>query len=130
MLDPIGLKPLATSTINRRLNSLRSYYSWAIKYKKMQHNAMQDIQDLKSADEESGKIMWLTEDEYKDLFHMIRRKPINSRGVDPEEKYRRDQAIIYLLTYAGLVWMKLSNLKLTDIDLDLKLSNRREGEKG
>ena len=120
MLNPIGLKPLATSTINRRLNSLRSYYSWAIKNKKMQHNPMQDIQDLKSADEDSEKIMWLTEDEFEDLLHIIRKKPINSRGVDPEEKYRRDRTIIYLLTYAGLRVDELSNLKLTDIDLDLK----------
>ena len=54
------------------------------------------------------------------IFHIIRKKPINSRGVDPEEKYRRDRAIIYLLTYAGLRVDELSNLKLTDIDLDLK----------
>ena len=120
MLNPIGVKPLATSTINRRLNSLRSYYAWAIKNKKMQHNPMQDIQDLKSADEDSEKIMWLTEDEFEDLLHIIRKKPVKSRGVDPEEKYRRDRAIIYLLTYAGLRVDELSNLKLTDIDLDLK----------
>src|SRR3954452_15560308 len=120
MLNPIGLKPLATSTINRRLNSLRSYYSWAIKNKKMQHNPMQDIQDLKSADEDSEKIMWLTEDEFEDLLNIIRNKPVKSRGVDPEEKYRRDRAIIYLFTYAGLRVDELSNLKLTDIDLEMK----------
>ena len=40
--------------------------------------------------------------------------------MNPEEKYRRDRAIIYILTYAGLRVDELSNLKLTDIDLDLK----------
>ena len=86
----------------------------------MQHNPMQDIQDLKSADEDSEKIMWLTEDEFEDLLYIIRKKPVNSRGVNPEEKYRRDRAIIYLLTYAGLRVDELSNLKLTDIDLEMK----------
>lgn len=50
----------------------------------------------------------------------IRKKPVKSRGVNLEEKYRRDRAIIYLLTYAGLRVDELSNLKLTDIDLDMK----------
>ena len=120
MLNPMDIKPLAISTINRRLNSLRSFYAWATKNKKIQQNPMQEIQDLKSADEDSEKIMWLTEDEFEDLLHIIRKKPVKSRGVNPEEKYRRDRAIIYLLTYAGLRVDELSNLKLTDIDLVLK----------
>ena len=64
--------------------------------------------------------MWLTEEEFGDLLYIIRKKPVNSRGVNPEEKYRRDRAIIYLFTYAGLRVDELSNLKLTDIDLDMK----------
>jgi site-specific recombinase XerD len=120
MLNPTEIKPLAIATINRRLNSLRSYYSWTVKNKILQHNPMVDIEDLKSADEESEKIMWLTEDEFEDLLIIIRRKPVKSRGVNPEEKYRRDRSIVYLLTYAGLRVDELSNLKLTDIDLDLK----------
>ena len=120
MLNPTDVKPLAVSTINRRLNSLRSYYAWAVKNEMLQQNPMIDIQDLKSADEDSERIMWLTEEEFGDLLHIIRKKPIKSRGVNPEEKYRRDRAIIYLFTYAGLRVDELSNLKLTDIDLDMK----------
>lgn len=120
MLHSTNTKPMATTTINRRLNSLRSYFSWATKNDKLQHNPMQEIQDLKSADEDYEKIMWLTEDEFEDLLHIIRKKPVKSRGVNPEEKYRRDRAIIYLLTYAGLRVNELSNLKLTDLDLELK----------
>lgn len=120
MLNPTDLKPLATSTINRRLNALRSFYNWATKNQNLQHNPMQDIQDLKSADDDSEKIMWLTEDEFEELLYIIRKKPVLSRGVNPEEKYRRDRAIIYLLTYAGLRVDELSNLKLTDLDLELK----------
>jgi site-specific recombinase XerD len=120
MLNPDNQKPLATSTINRRLNSLRSFYSWATKNNLLQQNPMQDIQDLKSADDDSEKIMWLSEDEFEELLYIIRKKPVKSRGVNPEEKYRRDRAVIYLLTYAGLRVDELSNLKLTDIDLDLK----------
>ncbi|KPC97229.1 Tyrosine recombinase XerC [Geobacillus sp. BCO2] len=120
MLNPAEGKPLAISTINRRLNSLRSFYSWAVEHHKIEQNPMKDIQDLKSADEENEKIMWLTEEEFEDLLHRMRKKPVQSRGVDPEEKYRRDRAVVYLLTYAGLRVEELSNLKLTDLDLEMK----------
>lgn len=120
MVNPTDVKPLAITTINRRLNSLRGFYSWAIRHEKLQHNPMQDIQDLKNADEENEKIMWLTEDEFERLLEKLRKKTVKSRGVNPEEKYRRDRAIIYLLTYAGLRVEELSNLKLTDLDLELK----------
>ena len=120
MLAPTDGKALAVSTINRRLNSLRSYYAWAVKDNRLQQNPMLDIHDLKSADDDSEKIMWLTEDEFEDLLYIIRKKPVNSRGVNPEEKYRRDRAIIYLFTYAGLRVDELSNLKINDIDLEMK----------
>lgn len=120
MVNPANIKPLAITTINRRLNSLRSFYSWATKNKKLQHNPMQDIQDLKTADEDYEKVMWLTEEEFENLLTLIRKKPVKSRGVNPEEKYRRDRTIIYILTYAGLRVDELSNLKVTDLDLDLK----------
>jgi|GEM_PF-703327 len=120
MVNPTDVKPLATTTINRRLNSLRSFYSWAIRHERLQHNPMQNIQDLKNVDEENEKIMWLTEDEFERLLEKLRKKTVKSRGVNPEEKYRRDRAIIYLLTYAGLRVEELSNLKLTDLDLELK----------
>jgi site-specific recombinase XerD len=42
-----------------------------------------------------------------------RKKPVKSKGVNPEEKYRRDRAIIYLLTYAGLRVDECSHLKVT-----------------
>lgn len=50
----------------------------------------------------------------------MRKKPVQSRGVEPEEKYKRDYAFVYLLTYAELRVEELSNLKLTDLDLDVK----------
>ncbi|KOR92064.1 tyrosine-type recombinase/integrase [Geobacillus stearothermophilus] len=120
MLNPAEGKPLAISTINRRLNSLRSFYAWAVEHHKIEQNPMKDIQDLKSADEDNEKIMWLTEEEFEDLLHRMRKKPVQSRGVDPEEKYRRDRAVVYLLTYAGFRVEELSNLKLTDLDLEMK----------
>jgi len=120
MLNPTDIKPLSVATINRRINSLRSFYTWAVISGKLQHNPMTNIKDLRSADEESENIMWLTEDEFGDLLHVLRKKPIKSRGVNPEEKYRRDRAIIFIFTYAGLRFEELSNLKLTDLDLDMK----------
>lgn len=64
--------------------------------------------------------MWLTEEEFEDLLNRVRKTPVKSRGVDPEEKYRRDRAIIYLLTYSGLRVDELSNLKLNDLDMELR----------
>ena len=76
MLAPTEGKALAVSTINRRLNSLRSYYAWAVKNNGCRQNPMLDIRDLKSADDDSEKIMWLTEDEFEDLLYIILKAPI------------------------------------------------------
>lgn len=119
-LNPTHTKPLAITTINRRLNALRSYYNWANQTNKLQHNPMRDIQEIKSADEEHEKIMWLTEDEFGTLLQIVRKKPIHSRAIDREEKYLRDRTIIYLMTYTGIRVDELSNLKLTDVDFELK----------
>ncbi|WP_226603006.1 tyrosine-type recombinase/integrase [Bacillus cereus] len=120
MLNPREGKALSVSTINRRLNTLRSYFSWAEREQYIKVNPMTDIKDLKVADEEYEKIMWLTEKEFEALLERMRQYPVKTRGVNPEEKYRRDRAIIYILTYAGLRVEELSSLKITDIDLDLK----------
>ncbi len=120
MMRPEEGKPLAISTINRRLNSLRSFYDWAHRNKKVKHNPMSDIEDLKTADEDHESIMWLREAEFEDLLQRMRKTPVKSRGVDPEEKYRRDRAMVYLLTYAGLRVEEVSNLRISDIDLEMK----------
>ncbi|WP_270344267.1 tyrosine-type recombinase/integrase [Bacillus mobilis] len=120
MLNPREGKALSVSTINRRLNTLRSYFSWAEREQYIKVNPMTDIKNLKVADEEYEKIMWLKEKEFEALLERMRKYPVKTRGVNPEEKYRRDRAIIYILTYAGLRVEELSSLKITDIDLDLK----------
>ncbi|MED2794136.1 tyrosine-type recombinase/integrase [Bacillus wiedmannii] len=120
MLNPQEGKALSVSTINRRLNTLRSYFSWGEREQYIKVNPMTDIKDLKVVDGEYEKIMWLTEKEFETLLERMRKYPVKTRGVNPEEKYRRDRAIIYILTYAGLRVEELSNLKITDIDLDLK----------
>jgi integrase/recombinase XerC len=65
---------------------------------------MEEIQDIKSADEDQEKIMWLTEEEFEDLLNRVRKTPVKSRGVNPEEKYKRDRAIIYL--FIDVRWFK------------------------
>lgn len=120
LLQPKDGKSLAVTTINRRLNALRSFYKWARRNNKISYNPMEEIEDLKSADEDHETIMWLTEEEFEDLLNRVRKTTVKSRGVDPEEKYRRDRAIIWLLTYAGLRVDELSNLKLNDLDLNMK----------
>jgi site-specific recombinase XerC len=67
---------LAITTINLLLNALRSSYSWAVKQNKLQHNPMDDIQDIKSIDKDSEKIMWLSEEEFEDLLNRVRKTPV------------------------------------------------------
>lgn len=74
MLNPTDVKPLSITTINCRFNSLRSYYSWVVKNKMLQHNQMVDIRNLKSAGEESERIVQLAEDEFEALLIMVKKK--------------------------------------------------------
>lgn len=120
LLQPTAGMPLAVTTINRRLNALRSFYLWAKRNDRISYNPMEEIEDLKSADGNQETVLWLTEEEFEDLLKRIRKTPVKSRGVNPEEKYRRDRAIIYLFTYTGLRVDELSNLKLLDLDLTMK----------
>ncbi|WP_188453383.1 tyrosine-type recombinase/integrase [Virgibacillus oceani] len=120
MMDPKKGEALSVATINRRLNSLRSFFNWAVKEEVMLMDPISGIRDLKTADEEHEKIMWLTEDEFEVLLDRIRKSPVKSRGVNSEEKYRRDRVIIYTLTYAGLRVEELSNLKIHDLDFDMR----------
>lgn len=58
----------------------------------------------------------------------MRKYAVKTRGVNSEEKYRRDRAIIYILTYTGLRVEELSNLRITNIALVLnKDSGNWEG---
>jgi len=120
LLQPTAGMPLAVTTINRRLNALRSFYLWAKRNDRISYNPMEEIEDLKSADGNQETVLWLTEEEFEDLLKRIRKTPVKSRGVNHEEKYRRDRAIIYLFTYTGLRVDELSNLKLLDLDLTMK----------
>ncbi|WP_146812329.1 tyrosine-type recombinase/integrase [Aneurinibacillus danicus] len=120
MLTPKEGRALAVSTINRRLNSLRGFFVWALEKGYVQADPMRDIHDIRVADEEQEKIMWLTEEEFEELLERMRTMPIKSRGVDPEEKYRRDRAIVYILTYTGIRVEELSNLKINDLDMQFR----------
>ena len=46
MIRPKEGQSLANTTINRRLNSLRSFYNWAQRNKKVKNNPMHDIEDF------------------------------------------------------------------------------------
>ena len=85
MLNPREDKALSVSTINRRLNTLRSYFSWSEREQYIKVNPMTDIKDLKVVDGEYEKIMWLTEKEFETLLERMRKYPVKTRGVNPEE---------------------------------------------
>ncbi len=107
------------TTVNRRINSLKGYFTWAYNNKRVITNPMNDIGIVKVADEESESIQWLTESEFEDLLKRMRDAP-DVKGWDPELRYRRDRIAVYILTYLGLRVSELSNLKVNDIDMALR----------
>lgn len=115
---PTG-QPLKVTTINRHLNALRSFYAWATLRGAVCDNPLAPIRDVKTADATPETIQWLTEEEFADLLDRLRQSSKTRHHSEAEAKYRRDRAVIYLLTYAGLRVQELSQLTLRDIDSDL-----------
>ncbi|MDZ5479161.1 hypothetical protein [Bacillus thuringiensis] len=69
------------------MNILRSYFTWAEREKYITVNPMTNIKDLKMADEENEKIMYLAESEFEYLSERMREYSVKTRGINAEEKY-------------------------------------------
>ncbi len=80
LLHPKEGKPLAVISINRKLNALLSFFSWGVREKRFSMNPMTDIQDVRTADEESENIMWLSEEEFEAYLDRMKKAPVKSRG--------------------------------------------------
>lgn len=101
---------LAVSTINRRIQSLRTFYNVLIKEGYRSDNPLDGIKPLKVAKQNETK--WLERHQVRAIFEAIDNYP------QGEEKRVRDRAIISVLVNTGLRVSELCNLKLEHLDFE------------
>lgn len=101
---------LAVSTINRRIQSLRTFFNVLIKEGYRSDNPLDGIKPLKVAKQNETK--WLERHQVRAIFEAIDNYP------QGEEKRVRDRAIISVLVNTGLRVSELCNLKLEHLDFE------------
>lgn len=101
---------LAVSTINRRIQSLRTFYNVLIKEGYRSDNPLDGIKPLKVAKQNETK--WLERHQVRAIFEAIDEYP------QGEDKRIRDRAIISVLVNTGLRVSELCNLKLEHLDFE------------
>jgi len=101
---------LAVSTINRRIQSLRTFYNVLIKEGYRSDNPLDGIKPLKVAKQNETK--WLERHQVRAIFEAIDNYP------QGEDKRIRDRAIISVLVNTGLRVSELCNLKLEHLDFE------------
>jgi len=47
---------------------------------------MEEIENVKFADEDQETILWLTEEEFENLLNRVRKTPVINRGINSEDK--------------------------------------------
>jgi integrase/recombinase XerC len=96
------------ATVNRRLQTLRKFYDFAVEQGWTLANPASDAQLLSEVVSERSRC--LTSDDVDRLLASVRQG--HSRRVD------RDWAIVQVLLHAGLKLGELTQLRLEDVDLD------------
>lgn len=110
----LEVEQVQPSTWNRRRASLRKLVDWAISAGYLPYDPMNGVD---RADEVELAPRWL---EKSDLTRLLRRCEINVFGARSESWSfiaLRDQAMIYLMAFAGLRESEVANLNLSDIEL-------------
>lgn len=102
-------KGQASSTINRRIQALRKFYSLATAEGWMEDNPAEQVSLLK--ENVSGRSRSLTPDDVSRLLSAVRQS--SSRRAN------RDWVVVQLLLKAGLKLGELTELRLTDVQLDV-----------
>lgn len=95
------------STMNRKIDTLRSLFRFAVEQGYIAHNPMDKIRAPKP---DQVLPVYLREDELQLLLALPERKK--------RKNWLRDKAILYLLAYTGLRRAELLNLKWEDIRFD------------
>jgi site-specific recombinase XerD len=98
----------SAKTLMRKQASLRSFYRFCVKQKKITSNPLEEIENPKLPQRIA---VYLTETERKTLFDLARQKAINTRGI-------RNYVILVMLYYTGLRIHELINLDKTSFISD------------
>lgn len=109
----------SVQTQNRKIMSLRKFYSFLYSRDVIEKNIMKSIEKIK--DKEERKISTLTLEEIK----LLKQAPYNSAAYQKEIEFQkaRDNLILYLFLNAGLRDEELRELKEGNIDLVNKIVN-------
>lgn len=100
----------AVTTQNRRLGTLRTFFTFLVEHHGLRFNPLEDAKQRKA---KSVKRNYLKEYEIVDILGVI--DTFDRKG---EYFKTRDKAIIRLLAFCGLRVHELSNLKVKDIDIE------------
>lgn len=99
---------LAISTVNRRIQSLKTFFNVLQAKGLCNDNPMDGIKPIKVAKQNETK--WLERHQVKAIFEAIDKLP------QGEDKRLRDRAIIAVLVNCGLRVQELCDLKMDDLD--------------
>ncbi|HWJ80463.1 MAG TPA: tyrosine-type recombinase/integrase [Niallia sp.] len=101
----------SSSSRNRRLTAIRSFFKCLVDYELLQKNPGKD---LDSAKEQKGKLpSYLEKDELKSFFEMVEK-------VSQRQHQRRNKVILGLMAFAGLRVMEIHALNLSSINMQQK----------
>lgn len=101
---------LSKSTVNRRLQSLRTYFHLMKQAGHIDEDPTEGITQLKVAKQNTTD--WLERYQVKAIFNAIESRKM------PEHKRIKDRAIIMVLVNCGLRLQELCDVKMSDIDWD------------
>lgn len=105
--DNLKLKP---ASVNRALNTVRSYYEWLISEGKATMNPARKVKQSRVDHVNQMDVKWLSTVEVERLFLAV-------SGEKDQRKRIRDETIISLMLYAGLRVSEVTDLEVSDVNL-------------
>ncbi len=107
LTDSLKLKP---ASVNRALNTVRSYYEWLIGEGKANVNPARKVKQARTDHVNQMDVKWLSPVEVERLFLAV-------SGEKDQRKRVRDEAIISLMLLAGLRVSEVTDLAVEDVNL-------------
>jgi integrase/recombinase XerC len=105
--DNLKLKP---ASVNRALNTVRSYYEWLISEGKVNANPARKVKQARTDHANQMDVKWLSLVETERLYLAV-------SGEKDARKRLRDEAIISLMLLAGLRVSEVTDLEVADVNL-------------
>ncbi len=100
------IKKQAPKTINRKLESVRQFFTWCRKTDLVEYSPFETLDNYRIKIEEAGKQKWISEVEQKALLRATKK-----------HGSARDNAIIMMLLWSGLRVSEFVSLEVDDVTL-------------